>query len=355
MAFQTGTATDYLDLVDILRDFLTGAGSPTSGLNWVVERDATYSPLERELIMRGNGGVSPADEVFFGIQTYSNSGTGLFNWDLRGMTGFSDGSPEGSVIFTDQPGISPANSYVPLQNAAMTYWLYGNERRVQMVVKTGTSYQYMYAGFINPFSTELEWPYPLCVFGSSWNVNQRFNDNTLNYGAMPNPGSSSTTLFGPCWVRFVDGVWYGFQNYSGVSTESASFQGRVLWPMHPNFSAAALDGDHSDNAVTEGTTARHIFRNQFADSQSGGTPDARLLRSFGSPQPTALFPISIIMALPSRQFLGEIDNVFWLSGTGGLAAEDFLIDSGESPEAQYDVFQNIHRTDDWTLFAIKRE
>jgi len=355
MAFQTGTATDYIDLLDIFRDFLTGAGSPTSGLNWVVEREITFSPNEKEMIFRGNGGVSPVDQIYFGIQTYSNSGLGRFNWDLRGMTGFSDGSPEGSVDFLSQPGISPANSYVPLENATMTYWLYGNERRVQMVVKTGTSYQYMYAGFINAFSTEVEWPYPMCVYGSSWNVNQNFNDNTITYAGMPNPGSSSQALFGPCWVRFVDGVWYGFQNFSGTSTETASNAGRVIWPMCPSFSVAAMDGDHSANAVTEGTSARHIFKNQFANITPGGTPLARLLRSFGSPQPTPMFPITVLMALPSRQFLGELDNVFWLSGTGGLTAEDTLLDSGVSPEQQYDVFQNVHRTDDWTLFAIKRE
>ena len=68
-----------------------------------------------------------------------------------------------------------------------------------------------------------------------------------------------------------------------------------------------------------------------------------------------MFPLTLFMAEPSRQFLGEIDNVFWISATGGLTAEDSLLDTAVSPEEQYDIFQNIHRTDDWSFYAIKRE
>lgn len=358
MAFKTGTATDYLDLLDQFSLFITGNDSPASGLNWVEERNITTSPEEREIIWRGTGGVSPESNLYFGVKTYSDDGVGRYNWDLRAMTGFTDGSPEGSVAFEVQPGISPANTYVPLENASMTYWMYGNDRRVQMVVKTGTSYQYMYAGFLNTFATETEWPYPMCVIGSTWDVNQRFNDNSVDYQTIPIPSSGTgATDEGPVFVRFVDGVWYGFQNVDGTATQSDSALDRVVWPMAPDIFTADFDPNSllPSRTLFVSASTPETFFSAFFDSTVGGTPNERLLRSFGSPQPSPIFPLTLLMTNPTRQWLGELDNVFWISATGGLTAEDFLLDTSVSPEAQYDIFQNIHRTDDWSFFAIKRE
>jgi hypothetical protein len=358
MAFETGTASNYLDLLDKLSLFMTGNNSPASGLNWVEERNITTSPEEREIIWRGTGGVSPESNLYFGVKTYSDDGVGRHNWDLRGMTGFIDGSPEGSVTFETQPGISPANTYVPLENASMTYWFYGNDRRVMMVAKTGTSYQFMHAGFINTFATEVEYPYPLCIIGSTWDVDQRFGDNSVDYQTIPIPSSDiGSADEGPVFIRFVDGVWYGFQNVSGTSTQSSHALGRHIWPMAPDFIAAELDPNSllPSRSVFLISNAPLTFFEQFFDSSVGGTPNERLLRSFGSPQPSPIFPLTLIMQTPSTQYLGELDNLFWISATGGLTAEDFLLDTSVSPEEQYDIFQNIHRTDDWSFFAIKRE
>jgi hypothetical protein len=45
MATETGTASDYRDLLQKLKLFLTGAGSPASGLNWVVEEERSQNCL----------------------------------------------------------------------------------------------------------------------------------------------------------------------------------------------------------------------------------------------------------------------------------------------------------------------
>jgi hypothetical protein len=361
MAFRQGTATDYIDLLDQLRDFLTGSASisPQSGLNWTAQRDVTYSPTERELIMRGTGAASPERPLYFGIQTYSNSGLGRFNWDVRGMTGFTDGSPTGSIAFGSQPGISPSNQYVPLQNASMPYWFYGNDKRIIMVAKTGTSYQFMYAGYLNIFGTENEYPYPICIAGSSWNVDQRFNDNTLNYSTVPHPGSQNQAGRGPVTFRFVDGVWYSCSHFSGTASETRNDQlvHPGIWPLINDTSD--LSGDSNTQLPTqqveEISSRRRNFAEQFTDPTPGGTPDNRLLQSFGSPRPTPLYPLTICGHNPSRQFYGEMDGVYWANATGGLTAEDQVIDTAVSPEVTYDVFQNVHRTDDWMYYAVKRE
>jgi len=89
MATETGTATDYKDLLQKLKLFLTGQSvSPigSNGLNWVVEeeRSASTSPQtditsngadalietaannnqnHDQIIFRGTGGTSPEKEI----------------------------------------------------------------------------------------------------------------------------------------------------------------------------------------------------------------------------------------------------------------------------------------------------
>lgn len=354
MATEIGTATDYLDLVTKFRDFATGANSPQSGLSWVAVRDTSGdSPNggEYELILRGNGDSSPEKEIFFGIKTYSNSGDGRYNWEVRGMTGFNAGSPEGSVAFEDQPGAQSIPGYVPLRNASISYWFFGNGRRLIMVAKTGTAYQFLYAGFFNPFATETEYPYPMAIFASSYNVDQVFNDNDLDYASIPHPAGDNSQVVGlergSCWVRMVDGQWYAIKHYSGTSTESVQ-QNRLLWPM---CDGASSDFD-AENKMVDGRDFHTFLRSQTA----GGVTSRTLAQTPGSPDDISpLWPLTILFVDPSRQILGELDNCFFVSGGGGLAAEDNIIDVTVSPQENYLVFTNIHRTDNWHYYAIKDE
>lgn len=350
MAFEQGTATDYIDLLDKLKNFCTGANSPTSGLNWVVEREVTYSPLEKEIIFRGTGGVSPENSIYWGIKTYSNTGLGRYNWDLRGMTGFLDGSPTGSQTFETQPGVSPASTYIPLENAAMDYWFYGTDRRIIMVANTSVSYQFMYAGFFNAFATEVEYPYPMVVIGATYNVDQKFNDNAVGYGTVPRPITPSNgSPLSSIQFRFIDGSWYNIASYNAQSGNEAdeSVNDRPLWPLHDDGGITLATGA----LMYQGT---YNF-DAFTDDAAGGTPTRRLLRGFGSPQPHPLFPLTMLMFNPTRQYLGELDGVYWVPATGGLTSEDQIIDTLVSPERNYDVFQNTHKTDDWQFYAVKRE
>ncbi len=354
MATETGTATDYQDLLAKFKDFATGAGSPTSGLTWVVERDTSGdSPNggEHELILRGDGDSSPVKEIYFGIKTYSSVGAGRYNWEVKGMTGFSAGSPEGSVTFEQQPGAQPISGYVPLRNAVVSYWFFGNGRRLIMVAKTGTAYQFLYAGFFNPFATETENPYPMAIFTSTWDVDQIFNDNDLSYASIPHPsGDSSQTVGiekGACWIRFVDGQWYAIKHYSGTTNESVQTN-RMLWPM--------CDGATSDFVQENRPTDGRDFHTLIRGTTAGGATTKILVQTPGSPDDISpMYPLTIIFVDPSQQLIGELDNCFFLSGGGGVAAEDELIDNTVSPQEKYLVFTNIHRTDNWMYYAVKDE
>jgi len=357
MAKITGTADNYLDLMTDFRDFITGV-SPT--LSWLTVRDTSTSPVganspnTSEMIFEGdasNGG-SPERKLYFGFKSYETPAASIFGLELRGFTGFDPGSPEGSIAFEDQPDASNP-VYIPLQNTTMTYWIWANERRVIMVIKTGTAYQWLHAGFLDTFATESEYPYPLMVMGSSHNPLYAFNNNSLDFSTGADPAGNATEFTPSAWtssmfLRFVDGQWYPIKNFSGTST-AVALTARGVWP---------LVGYTPSNWPVDGRipNPQREFRDKYYATTAGGTTSALLAKTPGSPDDISpMFPLTIIWSSPSQQMLGEISGLFWLSGSGGVTAEDEIFDTGVSPEQRYLVFQNVHRTDPWTFMAVKDE
>ena len=331
MAFTTGTSTDYKDLLNDLRDYII---SVPAGSNWVVERDTSGgAPDQVEMIFKGNGGGT--DEIYFGVETYFDTGAGRYNWKLLGFTGFDTG-----VTFENQPGVSP-DTFVPLQNAAMSYWFYVTGRRVCVVVKTGSAYQFMHAGFIDPYSTAAEWPYPFLVMGSSSLSDTIYSSNQLHYASSVHPGGSSVS--NSCsYMRDPTGFWMPIINFSGTTQESLLYNTAntaQVWPMCDH---SGLDEYNS-----------YEFRSYFCAISQGGTPAATLFRtvnSGGNPV-VPLINTCITTRNPSRQLYGEIHNLYWCPLSDTVAAEDTITDGA----TVYDVFGNIHRTDSWCGLAIKQE
>jgi len=358
MAKATGTANSYLDLMVHLRDFLTGSvGSPSP---YTAVRDTTPagspivypSPRTQEMIFQGdasNGG-SPSRFWYFGIQSYEDPASSIYGWDLKGFTGFDPGSPEGSVLFENQPDASPS-AYIPMQNTAMSYWFWANERRVIMVVKTGTAYQWMYAGFINPFATESEYPYPMVVMGSSWQNTVSFSSNSIDFSTVPLPAGNSTetpisTALSCMYQRFVDGQWYSIKNGYASGANLQPIRRRSLWPL-----VQYTAGDWPADAQC---LTYRSFYTRYVSGSAGGTPSGYLVQTPGSPDNISpLYPLTIVWSDPSLQIIGELDGLYWVHNNGGITAEDEIFDNSVSPAQRYLVFQNVHRTDPWMFAAVK--
>lgn len=334
MAFQTGTATDYKNLLSILRTFALANG-------WTEDRYAQGA--EDELIIHGDGDAS--DEIYIGIDTYSDSGPGYYNWALRGFTGYDSG-----VDWSSQPGTS-SSTYIPLRDSTIDYWLFINGRRICMIAKTGSSYQFMYAGFIDTYSTDAEWPYPLMVMGSSGNATTVFNSNEISYSSSINPGF---TIGGgsPAYIRFVDGTWFPIYNFTRISSsETHSLSGNKVsvWPQcnnNPNYTNGSDESFFIYN---------NSFRELFCSETQGGSPETLLFRTENDAAEAVvpLIPLVLLMVNPSGQLLGEMHNVYWSTFTNGITSEDTVTDGVSSDT--YLIFQNIHRTDPWCGVAIKEE
>jgi hypothetical protein len=389
MATETGTASDYRDLLQKLKLFLTGESvSPvgSNGLSWVVEEErsqytspqtdipdgdadsliqtaANNNQSHDQIIFRGNGGTSPEQEIYFAIQTLGLSTTGYYNWQIRGLTGFATSSPE-YVPLVDQPGRSPP-CYLLLQNTTMTYWFIANNRRIMGCIKTATVYHTFHIGFLNPYATIAEYPYPMMVAASCDEENVIFSNTAVRVSGIMHPGSHDATQTLPVqgdpfptnvssgYVRFNDGLWYAYKNFSGTGgTESRlTGSGNATGNVHSfPFSQVAKTNFPETKRLSDVDWVATDWMSTIA----GANAAKQWLPALGSPQETVLWPITIFNP-GNGQIMGDIDGLYWAPAAGGVTSEDTFTDSGESPEVTHIIFQSAWRTDAWMFMAMRYE
>ena len=174
MAWATGTATDYLDLVRRLRDFLTTNSALVAlGQNWTQISQAgemgglSPSPTAPTLaatnqIMLQGPGLAGDDEILVSLQFSETPGSSIYNVGIRGQVAY-----QASVTADAQPGASSLR-YMLLLNTSMKYWFIANGRCFKVIVRAGGTYEQMYGGFILPEHLPQDWPYPLFAGASSY-------------------------------------------------------------------------------------------------------------------------------------------------------------------------------------------
>ncbi|HUV85085.1 MAG TPA: hypothetical protein VMV86_05200, partial [Methanosarcinales archaeon] len=186
MAYEIGTASDYQDLLERLKDFLSdntriigdhpnmdeleaiddavGSGESSQAWTvnrWVDNRDSGETE-QTELIMNGPG-LAGTDEIYVGIQCEESVSDDYYNWKLMGCTGYSSGS-----TFLNQPSCTQGRlPRMLLWDQSMPYWFVGNGRRCIVVAKVSSVYECMYLGFGLPYGLPSEYPYPMVVGGAA--------------------------------------------------------------------------------------------------------------------------------------------------------------------------------------------
>jgi hypothetical protein len=156
MAYETGTATDHRDLLRRLRAFVTGAalgGQAWSELRWT--EDATT----QELMLMGPG-LAGVDEIFVGIRSDQKVASDTYNWHIQGATGYLP-----LDAWADQPNASPER-HMALWDQPLPYWFIANGRRILVAARVSTRVMLIHLGFILPYATPGQYPYPLLIVGS---------------------------------------------------------------------------------------------------------------------------------------------------------------------------------------------
>lgn len=354
-------ATVTLTTAGNYRDVPTSPVATTGGAGSGATLNVTWTPItgsvEREVILLGTGAGS--DSIYVGLKSYQqvNGPDTAFNWTLEAMTGFNS-----NLAFESQAGVSPGGvpastggAYVPLHNSGgsfpISFWFSVTPRRIVMVAKIQnaivTSYASCYLGFLNPYGTTSEFPYPVYVCGSTSRHDCLFNTTSPSItGLTEMVGISAKT--GPGYIRWVDNTWHSVKNSIAIDTGSPSRavdRTNVVYPCgQTNTAALAIADQIVDDAAFN-------WDDVIPASGIPGTATYRL-----QPTPNTggdlylLVPATITLTetISIQDVWGEIDDVFWLSGSGGVSSED-LVKSGSD---RYRIFQNGNRTTEFSFMAI---
>lgn len=353
----TGVSSGAVTSVTVVNqgDYTTAPSNPasttTGGSGTGCTLNVTFGSGEREIILEGEGGGS--DEIIVGWKTFFDSNSGARNMIVHGFTGY-----EPSLPYNDQPGRSPGletasagtdngGCYVLLTSATVTWWISVTPRRIVAVAKVGTCYSSLHLGFLNPFATGGEWPYPIYVAGT---CNDRFalpSESSIFISSFVDPVSASSTREGPGHIRTPDGQWRSVYNsaVSGVSRGSRS-QGEQVYPAGLISSPVGVPSED----LWYGTTVS--WSSFIPTSGIPGTQQNRLLRTtFSGGDRFIRIPATIYGTAPNVIY-GEIDGCFWFDAAStGIVTENRFTDGDE----RFTVFNSGQRSDNWARWALRED
>ncbi len=310
MAYETGTATSYTDLIAKIITFLTtNADLVLAGKGWT---DLGAASGQTSGTWLKGPGLSGTEEIFVGIQAVADVPNDIYNIQIAGAQGFNAASG-----WVAQVGKGP-DTYMACWNAATPYWIVANGQRFVVVAKVSTTYHAMYAGKILPYGTPTQYPYPAFIGGESVSL-LRWSDTTVGNRHFVDPGSSSSATDSGCNLCFPDGGWQYFCNWLNSSgNDSLATVGRSIWPYAGSSNGSTLVDDRL---------------REMRDNIDGSY---------------TLLPLILSSETPSRQVFGELDGCHWVSGYNN-AAENIVTIAGQN----YLVVQNIFRTNRWNYWALK--
>lgn len=327
-----------------------------SATGWTAVRNTTPGG-EKEVILQGIG--SGSDTIFVGLKTYQqvNGANTAFNWVLTAMTGFNSG-----LLFENQPGVSPnglqnsaGGAYVPLKTTdgfPMTFWFSVTGRRIIGIVKiengTITSYASFYLGFLNPFGTSTEFPYPIFVAGASARNDCLFNTTAPSItGLAEMVGISGRT--GPAYGRLPNGTWVSVRSSVAVDSGSPTRSANTDYLVYPTGKSQFSSGVIIDDIiVTDGVFNWSNF------IPGGGIPGTASDRLQPTPNTAGalrlLVPCTITYsATPDFDIWGELDGVFWVSEAFGELNGDTITQGG----VPYLMVQCGNRNGIFSFMAVK--
>ncbi|MDR3631712.1 MAG: hypothetical protein P4L42_15430 [Desulfocapsaceae bacterium] len=271
MAYTSGTAANYKDLLAVLATFASANG-------WtILEQSAT------RLYLCGEG-LAGLDRIYCGADTFEDPAAGYYNWCLFGSISWrARREPEKQPLSCGKD-----RSFAYLWNAPIPYWMVATPRRIIMVAKISTVYQFVHLGLGDPPATDTQYPYPMLIGGCGSIRNQSY--------AVSNNGNSAFWANLGYGVRALlpGGTWGG---YNG-GAQSAS---------NPSLNVVSANSANKDT-ILSGINGDYLLDQIFV------TDSVR----------------------PSTYF--AIDGLYRVSGHKNASENVFAIDG-----INYMVFQDVYR------------
>ena len=313
MAFEIGTASGHIDLLDKLRLFLT---TQLGSQNWQTLRwrEMPDAPGEHELVVKGPG-LEGNDEVFVGIRTFSSEGGDYYNWRLRGLLGFNS-----DFVFSGLPGVT--NAWAPcmlLANFNIKYWFVANGRRFVVVAKVSTVYESCYMGFIHPYLAPSRFPYPYFCAGTDVRETERWSiqDELHSHGILhPTHRTSDVNTGNQSSARLYEGAWWTIQNRRGTHLSNWS---PITWTEERNMFPQCRYSRYF----------YELLRNNVDNSYT-------------------LVPLILFMKSPEGRVWGELDGCYHVSGFNNPVENIITINGSD-----HLVVQNVNRNGIFDFWALK--
>lgn len=299
---------------------------------------------EKEVVLLGTVGGGDSPYVAFTTYTQTSGLDTRYGIECFGMSAFNS-SLSGLAA---QPGIGPvagvlgssSGSHLPVFEGAREWWLSVSPRRVCGALRTTDStvcYASFYVGLMNGFGSATTSPYPMFV-GASSNTPNRVPDSSDSTG-LAECFRSSSGGSGPMYFRRKsDASWVTVMNGSDVSTPTQQ-NANVMWPLC-SVQESAIDEQvlAADGPVTlvDGKIGSNIRAN--ATFRLYPAPDTG--DDFFTLWPLTVLGTNAANNSVNLEVAGELDGVFWFSGTKAdgttVSPEDYFEDSG----IRYRVFPN---------------
>lgn len=199
MAYQKGTATGYIDLLEKLHAFATANG-------WVSQRNETISN-EKEIAISSTG-ITNDDFILLSFRTQTLAASDAFNIKCRASSVWVPGT------FDNLTGASPIN-VLYAWDAEIEYYFIVNADRIMIAFLVSGVVQYYYGGNMQTYTSRGHWPSPICCFAVGTDVNARWSSTGDNFSGWQFIRGSN-----PCMIQDFDNTWTK-PNYMWPSMDSA--------------------------------------------------------------------------------------------------------------------------------------
>ena len=296
MSYRYGQVTSMFELLDNIIDVAQND-------SWEIKRsyNLTYNGASRVggVILRGVGdgndnlyvhiGINPANFKEFIVDSSAGLDSELEIWEQPGSihqwNKVDDDVATGLPVYTD----AKIPSFSITDNEQFNYFIFSNTYRIIVVCKLSIDYQSMYLGFLNPISSERQYPYPMYIAGNNVVGATGWPSNVTPSFVFPTKGSG--------WLRRADGVWRMFE---------APYSANIS----PNSLGALFPYDCNNTSLVPNYTEEV-------------TTDVDFL----------LMPIILHTNNPV-DLNGLLINAYWISGTRDVATEQLVVIDGK----QYMIF-----------------
>lgn len=296
MSYRYGQVTSMFELLDNIIDVAQND-------SWEIKRsyNLTYNGTSRVggVILRGVGdgndnlyvhiGINPANFKEFIVDSSAGLDSELEIWEQPGSihqwNKVDDDVATGLPVYKD----AKIPSFSVTDNEQFNYFIFSNTYRIIVVCKLSIDYQSMYLGFLNPISSERQYPYPMYIAGNNVVGATGWPSNVTPSFVFPTKGSG--------WLRRADGVWRMFE---------APYSANIS----PNSLGALFPYDCNNTSLVPNYTEEV-------------TTDVDFL----------LMPIILHTNSPI-DLNGLLINAYWISGTRDVAAEQLVVIDGK----QYMIF-----------------